>query len=268
MGKKSVRGGVVYLIGAGPGDAELITVRGLNIMQKADLILYAGSLVSEELVAEACPDARKISSSNLHLDEMMEIMIEAAKQGQVVARVHSGDPSIYGAILEQVARLRQHRIPFEIVPGVCSAFAAAARVGAELTVPEVSQTVIFTRTSGRASPVPEGAELRELARHPATLAVFLSAARIRKVAQELREAGLPKETPVVVAEKVSWPDERIFHTTLAELEDRVREAGITRHAMILVGQALAPEVGDEEDCRSRLYDPGYAHLFRRSVTSE
>ncbi|PTX64571.1 precorrin-4/cobalt-precorrin-4 C11-methyltransferase [Melghirimyces profundicolus] len=259
-----VKRGVVHLIGAGPGDPELITVRGWNILKEADVVLYAGSLVSKELVEAARPGAEKISSADLHLDEMVEIMVEAARKNQVVARVHSGDPTVYGAILEQVARLRKHGIPFEIVPGVCSAFAAAARVGAELTVPEVSQTVILTRTGGRASPVPEGAELRELARHPATLAIFLSAARIHKVAGELREAGLPEETPVVVAEKVTWPGERVIRTTLARLESRIREAGITRHAMILVGKALDPgEAGESH--RSRLYDPEYAHLFRPTV---
>ncbi|OYD09152.1 precorrin-4 C(11)-methyltransferase [Paludifilum halophilum] len=259
--------GTVYLIGAGPGDAELITLRGSRILRQADWILYASSLVSEELFEEVKPEARLLSSAEMHLDEIVTAMVEQARKGRVVARVHSGDPSIYGAILEQVVRLRREGIPFEIIPGVSAAFAAAARIGSELTVPEISQTVVFTRTGGRASPLPPGGELRKWARDSATLALFLSAALVDRVVAELREAGMAEDTPVVIAEKVTWPEEQVIHTTLAELSREMRAAKITRQAMILVGRALDPSLLESGEHRSRLYDPGHTHLFRKRVKS-
>lgn len=264
MAGRPIESGKVYIIGAGPGDAELVTVRGMRIIRQADVILYADSLVSEALFSDLKPGAEVLKSSGMHLEEMVACMVERARAGQVVARVHSGDPSVYGAVWEQIHLFKRHGVPFEIVPGVSAAFAAAAAVGAELTVPEVSQTVIFTRTPGRASRMPEGAELREVAKIPATLAIFLSAALVHRVVSELRLAGLDEATPVVVAERVSWPDERIFHTTLKDLERTIKSNKITRQAMILVGRALDRELLETGAVPSRLYDKTYSHLFRRA----
>lgn len=260
-----IDGGKVYFVGAGPGAPDLITVRGHRILCEADLVLYAASLVSEDLVKEAKPQARIVQSSDLHLEQIAAVMVEAAQSGQVVIRLHSGDPSVYGAILEQMALLRKAGVPFEIVPGVSSAFAAAAMAEAELTVPGVSQTVILTRTGGRASPVPIGAELGQLARHPATLAIFLSATLTGDVVKELKAAGLGDDTPVVVAVRATWPDERMARTTLGGLPKTMRALKAGRQAMILVGPALDPDLMENGPPASRLYEKTYTHLFRRGT---
>lgn len=260
-----IEGGKVYFVGAGPGAPDLITVRGRRILRAADLVLYAASLVSEDLIKEAKPQARILQSSDLHLEQIVAVMVEAAQSGQVVIRLHSGDPTVYGAILEQMAFLRKASIPFEIVPGVSSAFAAAAMAEVELTVPGMSQTVILTRTGGRASPVPLGAELSQLARHPATLAIFLSAALTGEVVRELRAAGLGDDTPVVVAVRATWPDERMARTTLGGLAQTMRMLKAGRQAMILVGSAMDPDLITDGPPTSRLYEKTYTHLFRRGT---
>lgn len=258
--------GTVYFIGAGPGAADLITVRGRNLLAQADFILYADSLVMEEAVAAvARPGARILGSATLHLDEVMALMIDAARRGEIVARVHSGDPSIYGAIHEQMVRLEEAGIPYEIVPGVASTFAAAARLGVELTVPDLVQTVILTRAAGRV-PMPPGEHLRDLAAHGATLAIHLSVTRIRQVVEELLAGGYAATTPAAVLHRVTWPDESYVLGTLADIAEKVRAAGYTRQALILVTPALDPALKrSDRSAASHLYDKHYTHRFRKAV---
>lgn len=254
----------VYIIGAGPGDPELITVKGLNILRRADVVMYTDSLVSERLIAEAKPEAEVIKSAGLTLEEMMAMMIDAVRQGKVVARIHTGDPAVFGAVMEQIIRLKQDGIPYEIIPGVSSVFAAAAALGAELTIPELTQTVILTRTEGR-TPMPEREKLKDLARHHCTLALFLSATLAKKVVQELKEAGWRDETPVAVVYKASWPDQKVIRTNLRDLPEAMRRAGVRSQAMILAGWALEPDHERLAAYRSKLYDPAFTHGYRQGV---
>lgn len=252
--------GKVWFVGAGPGAPDLITLRGREAIAAADVVIYADSLVHPGVAAYARPDAEVYGSATRTLEEIAELMVGAARAGKAVARVQSGDPSVYGALHEQITLLEREGIPYEIVPGVSSAFAAAARLGVELTVPEVTQTVIFTRLSGRTA-VPERERLRDLAAHGASLVLFLSIAYIERVVAELLAGGYGPETPVAVAYRVTWEDERILHGTLADIAGKVRAARLQRQALILVGPAL----GMGEAHRSRLYHPAYAHRFRRAA---
>jgi len=252
------------MIGAGPGDPELITVKGLNILRRADVVMYTDSLVNERLIAEAKPEAEVIKSAGLTLEEMTVMMIGAVRQGKVVARVHTGDPAVFGAVMEQIIRLKQAGIPYEIIPGVSSVFAAAAALGAELTIPELTQTVILTRTEGR-TPMPEREKLKDLARHHCTLALFLSATLAKKVVLELKEAGWRDETPVAVVYKASWPDQKVIRTILRDLPEEMRLAGIRSQAMILAGWALEPDHEKLAAYRSKLYDPAFTHRYRQGV---
>ncbi|MCX6047819.1 MAG: precorrin-4 C(11)-methyltransferase [Chloroflexi bacterium] len=247
---------LLYFIGAGPGAPDLITLRGQQLIARADLILYADSLVMAEIVQWAKPGAQIVPTADLHLDQIMPLMIDAAQQGKLVARVHSGDPALYGAIHEQMVRLREREIAYAIVPGVSAVFAAAAALGVELTIPELTQTVICTRISGRASSVPEREELAGLAAHGASLALFLSITKARQV-QETLLTGYAPETPVAVLHRISWPDEQIVQCTLDKLAETVRQAGFTRQALILISPALAAG-----DVRSKLYTANYRHRFR------
>lgn len=251
--------GRVHFVGAGPGGAGHLTRRALALLRRADLVVAADSLVAPEVIALG--RGRRIASSELALEELLPPMIEAARRGEVVVRLHSGDPSVYGATAEQMARLRAAGCPYDVVPGVSSVFAAAAALGVELTEPGGSQTVVLTRHGGRV-PTPEREALRELARHRSTLAIFLSAAAAADVESELLEAGLDAETPAAVAYRVSWPDEVVERTTVAGIAETVRRLGVRRHTLILVGDALQPGAG-----RSRLYDSGHAHVFRRRGTA-
>jgi precorrin-4/cobalt-precorrin-4 C11-methyltransferase len=255
---KPIEKGIVYFIGAGPGDPELITVRGANIMKAADLIVYAGSLVPKTLLELAKEGAQIHDSSSLSLEETHTLLTEGVGKDLTVARVHTGDPALYGAIQEQIQLLQKEGIPSEVVPGVTAAFAAAAALGRQFTQPGGSQTLIFTRLAGR-TPVPESENLSGLAQHLSTLVIYLSVTRIREVVAEL-EQGYPAETPVVVAYRVGWPEERFIHGTLADIAQRVEESGIRRQAVILVGEALKGELTS----RSKLYDPTFEHGFRSS----
>lgn len=256
--------GTVYFIGAGPGAPDLITVRGRDLLTQADLILYADSLVDVALPAAfARPDAQVIGTADMHLDQIVTLMDNAARAGKVVARLHSGDPSLYGAIHEQMAALDERGIPYEIVPGVTAAFAAAARLGVELTVPELVQTIIFTRAAGR-TPMPPREELRRLAAHGASLAIYLSITRMRCVVEELLAGGAyTRETPVVVLHRITWSDETIIQGTLGDITEKVKAAGFTRQALILVSPALDPSLKRaSERAVSRLYNRMYTHRFR------
>lgn len=256
----------VYIVGAGPGDPELITVKGSNILRSADLVLYTDSLVNDELIATAKPEAEVLQSSGMDLERQVELMTEATRNGRSVARVHTGDPAMYGAILEQMVLLKQQGVDYEIIPGVSSVFASAAALGAELTVPELTQTVILTRAEGR-TPVPEREKLRDLASHHCTVALFLSATLAKKVVVEFFAAGWSEDTPVAVVQRATWPDQKIVRTTLANLAADLRAAGITMHAMILAGWALDPDLVNRDAHRSKLYDKSFTHGYRKGVKS-
>ncbi len=207
------------------------------------------------------PDADVFHTAGMHLEEMVTAMAEQVKQGRLVVRVHTGDPSIYGATLEQIALLKEEGIEVEIVPGVSSAFAAAAAVQAELTVPELTQTVIFTRAEGR-TPMPPREKLRELAQHHCTLVVFLSATLAKKVSAALLEAGWSGDTPVAIVYKATWPDEVVIRSTVATMADDMRRHGVTKHAIMLAGWAFDPHI-HERGYRSKLYDRTFTHGYRK-----
>ena len=252
----------VYFVGAGPGNPDLLTIRAMKVIQQADVVIYADSLVNPEVCSFAKEDARIVGSSSLTLEEISELMIASVREGKTVARLHTGDPAIYGAVFEQMALLESSGIPFEVVPGVSSVFAACAALGVELTVPDLTQTVIITRIEGR-TPVPAGERLRGLAEHQASLVLFLSAALIDNVVAELSAGGYPLETPVAVAQRISWPDERILRGTLSDIAGKVKAAGINRQALIMVGEALAQDLRQRhEEYRSKLYDKDFPHGYR------
>jgi precorrin-4/cobalt-precorrin-4 C11-methyltransferase len=247
----------VHFIGAGPGAADLITVRGLRLVERCPVCLYAGSLVPREIVAAAPPGARIVDTAPLTLGEIVAEMADAHRRGLDVARLHSGDSSLYGAIGEQMSRLASLGIPYDVTPGVPSFAAAAAALRRELTLPEIAQSVILTRTATRSSPMPDKEGLERLAATGATLAIHLSIANLARIVRVL----LPlygAECPAAVAYRVSWPDERLIRGTLADIRDKVKAAGITRTALILVGRALAGELSAE----SRLYAADHHHLMR------
>jgi len=247
----------VHFIGAGPGAPDLITVRGLNIIRRCPLCLYAGSLVPTDILAEAPKDAEIVDTSSLDLDEIIARMEAGHKLGHDVARVHSGDPSIYGAIAEQMRRLDALGIPYDVTPGVPSFVASAALLNQELTLPGVSQTIIVTRTSGAASPVPEGEDLATLGRSGATLAIHLSIRRLAQIVRELTP-HYGSDCPVVVVYGASRADELVIRGTLSDIRAKVRAAKITRTAIIFVGRVF--EDADFED--SQLYAASHKHLFR------
>ena len=253
----------IWIIGAGPGDPDLITVKGLKLLQSADVVMYTDSLVSEKLVEQAQPNAEIIRTAGMHLEEMVNCIVERVNAGKVVVRLHTGDPAMYGATMEQVSLLKQHEIGYEVVPGVSSVFASAAAVGAELTVPDLTQTLILTRAEGR-TPVPEREKLKALAEHHCTIAMFLSATLTKKIMKELQQAGWADDTPIAVVQRASWPDQKIVRTTLSQLDEAMRTNGIRKHAMILAGWALDPEI-HEKEYRSKLYDKTFTHGFRKGV---
>ena len=249
--------GKVIFIGAGPGDPKLLTIKGKEALESADVVIWAGSLVNKEILSYARKDARIIDSAELALPAIAEEMIAAVRAGKTVVRAHTGEPSLYGAIAEQIEILDKENIPFEIIPGVSSAFAAAASLHIEYTLPDVSQTLILTRRSGRTS-VPEAESLPALASHRASMVIFLSIGMISDVVAELVQGGYAEDTPAAVVYRASWPDEKRVVGTLATIAGQVQEAGISRQALILVGEA----VGRNIQSVSKLYDTGFSHGFR------
>jgi precorrin-4/cobalt-precorrin-4 C11-methyltransferase len=256
----------VHFIGAGPGDPELITVKGARLLGEADVVIYAGSLVDRELVRTHAPDAEVHDSSCMTLEETTSLISEAVLDGKHVTRLHTGDPSIYGAIQEQMAELDRLGIDYDVVPGVTSAFAAAASLKQELTLPQVSQTVIFTRMEGR-TPVPERESLKEIAKTGATLLVYLSVSMIDRVVSELLEGAYTPQTPVAVVSRASWPDEQSIEGTLADIASRVRESGIARQAVILVGDVLNARKHGLK-AKSLLYDSEFSHGCRKGIKGQ
>jgi precorrin-4/cobalt-precorrin-4 C11-methyltransferase len=256
----------VHFIGAGPGAADLITVRGLRLIRCCPVVLYAGSLVPAEVVAEAGADhpgpRRVIDTAPMTLDQVIDAIAAADRDGHDVARVHSGDPSLYGAIAEQMRRLDALGIGFDITPGVPAYAAAAAALETELTVPGISQSIVLTRTAVRASSMPAGEELAAFAATGATLAIHLSINNLAKVVRDLTPI-LGEACPVAIVHRASWPDQLVIRGTLADIRPKVKAAGITRTALILVGRALAAT--DFSD--SRLYAPDHHHVLRPARAS-
>ncbi len=248
----------VYFIGAGPGDPDLMTVKARDIISTADLIIYAGSLVNPKILEFAKPGSVMHNSAKMDLGPMIEMMATYADLGRTVARVHTGDPSIYGAIAEQMAELDKRGVEYEVVPGVSSAFAAAAALRCELTMPEVSQTVIFTRMEGN-TPVPDRQTIGALAQHGATMVVFLSVGRMDDVVEELL-TGYGKDTPAAVVYKASWPEEKVVTGTLDDIAGKVKAEGIDKTALIFVGDSL-----DKASMKaySKLYDRQFKHGYRK-----
>ena len=248
----------VYFVGAGPGDPELITLKGKAVIERCPVIIYAGSLVNPAILSWARPGAAIHDSASMTLDEVVAVISKAHKEGHDVARVHSGDPAIYGAIAEQMQRLDELGIEYEVVPGVSSFLASAAALRKELTAPGVTQTIILTRMGGR-TPAPAREDLEHLARIGATLVIFLSVDKLRDAVGKLAP-GYGYDTPVRVVYRASWPDQKTVEGTLADIADKVEASGITKTALILVGRALA---GTGE--ASRLYDKTFSHGFRKAT---
>lgn len=248
----------VHFVGAGPGDPELITVKGQRLIAAADTVIYAGSLVNPALLDLTKPGAAIMNSAAMTLEEVIAAIVQAIGEGRVVVRLHTGDPSLYGAIREQMDALDARGIAYEVVPGVSSFLAAAAALRCEYTLPEVTQTVIVTRLEGR-TPVPEREKLAQLAAHRATMCIFLSVHMLDGVVAELTAGGYPPDTPVAVVQKASWPDEKIYRGTLDTIARTVAEAGVDRTAMIVVGRCL-----DGDYALSKLYSPDFGHMFREA----
>src|SRR3990170_3136824 len=250
----------VVFIGAGPGDPELITLKGKRFLEKADVVIYAGSLLNPEILKYAKADAELHDSAKMHREEVFEIMADAVLKGKLLARVHDGDPSFYGAIQEQMDFLKKQNIEYMNIPGVSCLQGSAASLQRELTLPNISQTVIVTRPKGR-TPVPEAESIRELARHQATMVVFLGTPQIATVVDELQKGGYPKDTPAAVVYKATWPEQKIVRGTLSDIVKKVKAAGIKETALIFVGRVLNPEGYDF----SKLYDPVFTTGFRKGV---
>lgn len=254
----------VYFIGAGPGDPELLTLKAARLIKACPVCLYAGSLVPEQVVAIAPEGAKVLDTAPMTLDDTHGEIVAAHAEGQDVARVHSGDPSLYGAIAEQIRRLNAEGIPYEIIPGVPAYTAAAAALGQELTIPEIAQSIVLTRVSMQSTGMPEGETLDNFGRTGATLAIHLGVRALREIERKL-VPHYGADCPVAVVYRVGWPDEQIIRGTLSDIGKKVRAAKITRTALILVGPALADENVFPD---SALYDPTKPHVLRPVVGKE
>lgn len=258
---RDVRGHVTF-VGAGPGAADLLTLRAARAIAAADVVIWASSLVTEGVLEHANDDAEILDSKTMTLEDVTAVYERAAADGLRVARIHSGDPGIYGAVQEQIERCDAIGLPWDIVPGVTSVAALGAAAGRELTIPRVAQSVVFTRMATR-TPMPPGEDIRSFAAHGTTMALFLSASRPRKLQEELVAGGYPPETPCVVGYRVTWPDERVVRCRLDELAATIRAMGVTMHTLVLVGPALAAG-----GTRSHLYDPAFDHTHRNAATTD
>lgn len=252
---------MIYFVGAGPGDKELITLKGARLLSRADCVIYAGSLVNPELLELAPVGCEIHDSSAMTLEEVFAVIRRCEQNGKTTVRLHTGDPSLYGAIREQIDLLLENDIQFEIVPGVSSFCAAAAVLGAEYTLPGVSQTVILTRMAGR-TPVPEREDIAKLAALGASMAIFLSAGNLPELSKRLLEGGCDAETPAAIVCRASWPDEIVAETTVAGLAETGERFGVKKTALVLVGGFLAKGDSGRAYERSRLYDPGFTHGYR------
>ncbi len=253
---------MVHFVGAGPGAPDLITVRGARLLEAADVIIYAGSLVNPELLEYAKSDCKIYNSAYMTLEEVIAVVREAEQKGLTTVRLHTGDPAIYGAIKEQMDELDVCDIAYDVCPGVSSLFGAAAALKCEYTLPDVSQSVIITRAEGR-TPVPDKEKLGLLAKHQSTMILFLSSGLAEKVKNELIEGGYSEDCPVAVVYKATWPDEKIVHTTVGELPQVMSDNGINKTALIIVGYVLKSEYE-----KSKLYDKTFSTEFRKAVVEE
>ncbi len=253
---------MVHFVGAGPGAPDLITVRGAKLLEAADVIIYAGSLVNPELLEYAKSDCKIYNSAYMTLEEVIAVVREAEQKGLTTVRLHTGDPAIYGAIKEQMDELDVSDIAYDVCPGVSSLFGAAAALKCEYTLPDVSQSVIITRAEGR-TPVPDKEKLCLLAKHQSTMILFLSSGLAEKVKNELIEGGYSEDCPVAVVYKATWPDEKIVHTTVGELPQVMSDNGINKTALIIVGYVLKSEYE-----KSKLYDKTFSTEFRKAVVEE
>lgn len=256
------RRGKVTIVGAGPGAADLLTFRAARAIAEADVVVWAASLVHEDVLEHAAPDAEILDSATLSLEDVLAVYARAQRDGLRVARVHSGDPALWGGTQEQVDRCHELGVAVEIIPGVSAFSAVAAVAQRELTIPEVAQSVILTRLGGGKTPMPPGEEVREFARHGTTMALFLSAARSGQLAAELTEGGYAEDTPVIIAYQATWPEELILHCTVGTLAETVKEHKLWKHTLFLVGPALSAS-----GTRSHLYHPGHFHGYRRAEPS-
>jgi precorrin-4/cobalt-precorrin-4 C11-methyltransferase len=250
---------MLYFVGAGPGAVDLITMRGHRLLTEADKVIYAGSLVNPELLNYCKDGCEKFNSAHMTLEEVIDEVKKSESDGKMTVRLHTGDSSIYGAIREQIDMLKGLDIKYEVVPGVSSFCGAAASIGAEYTLPNVSQSVIITRMEGR-TPVPKKESIRSFAAHKATMVLFLSSGLTEKLSKELIAGGYEPETPVAVVYKATWPDEKIFKCTISTLAEVMKENNITKTALILVGYFLG-----EDYHRSELYNPTFTHEFRKGI---
>ena len=250
---------MIHFVGAGPGAPDLITLRGAELLKQADVVIYAGSLVNPVLLGLCREDCRIYNSAEMTLEQVFEAFQAAERDGKRTVRLHTGDPSIYGAIREQMDLLRAADIPFDVTPGVSSFCGAAAAIPAEYTLPGISQTVILTRMAGR-TPVPQGQGIAELARHGAAMVIFLSAGMLPKLQEELLKGAYTIETPAALVYKATWPEEKVVHTPLGKLVEAGKISGISKTALVLVGDFL----GGSYD-RSRLYDPSFTTEFREAT---
>lgn len=249
---------MIHIVGAGSGAVDLITVRGDRLLRNADVVVWAGSLVNPALLEACKPGCSIHDSSKMTLEEVMDVMLAAHAEGKEVVRLHTGDPSIYGAIREQMDLLAQHDVPFEVVPGVSSFCGGAAALNAELTLPGVSQSVIITRLEGR-TPMPEGEKMPKLASHGATMVIFLSVGMLDRLQSQLIEGGYAPDTPAAIVYKATWPDEKVLRCTVGTLAETGAANGIKLTALVYVGGVL----GNAYD-RSMLYHPGFSTLFREA----
>ena len=259
-GAEVLRVGEVVFVGAGPGAPDLITLRGARVIAEADIVIWASSLVDPGIIATARPDALVIDSASSSLEDLAPIYERARDESLLVARVHTGDPSIYGATAEQRRLCERVGIAHRTIPGVSAFSAAAARMDAEITVPEVSQTLILTRLEGGRTPMPDRETVRGFATHGVTMALYLSAARNKLLQQELLAGGYPTDTPCIVGHRVSWPDEVMLRCRLDDLSATMKAHRLWKHTVVLVGPALA----EGGSTRSHLYHPGFRHEYRAS----
>ncbi|GAA0600517.1 precorrin-4 C(11)-methyltransferase [Streptomyces crystallinus] len=251
--------GRLTVVGAGPGAADLLTFRAARAIAEADVVIWAASLVQAEVLDHAREGAEILDSAAMSLEDVVAVYERAAREGLKVARIHSGDPALWGGTQEQLDRVEGLGLEVEVIPGVSSFSAVAAIARRELTIPEIAQSVILTRLGGGKTPMPPGEEVREFARHGTTMAVFLSAARSGQLVEELLEGGYPTSTPVVVAYQATWPEELVLRCTIGTLEETVKEHKLWKHTLFLVGPALSAS-----GTRSHLYHPGHFHGFRRA----
>ena len=249
---------MITFVGAGPGAEDLITVRGQRLLQAADIVIYAGSLVNPGLLSMCREECEIYNSAKMTLEEVMEVMEKGQKEGKEIVRLHTGDPCLYGAIREQMDELDRCGIAYEVCPGVSSFSGAAAALEAEYTLPGISQSVVITRMAGR-TPVPEKESIRSFAAHQATMVIFLSTGMLQKLSEELILGGYPEDTPAAIVYKATWPEEKVLRCTVAELAQTAEAEGVTKTALIVVGRVL-----DGEYERSKLYDPSFTTEFRKA----